>query len=213
MITQFKHGLNQLFYFIWSLFLRGFLALLPITLTIGLLTFTFKKLKEWLHPIYQMEPSFLKAIPFSEFLLTFAVILIMGFILNFFILQSFWDTFEKLVTKIPIVRPIYNGIKQLVQALNPDDQSNFKQVVLVEFPKKGVYTVGFVTSEFSTHLSPNHLETYFTVFVPTTPNPTSGFFLIVNKNDVQQLNMSRQEAMTMIISGGTIQPSNSQSNG
>lgn len=210
MITYFKNKLSAFVYFMWSLFLKGFLALLPITLTIGLLTFSFKKLKGWLHPIYEMEPAFLKAIPFSEFLLTFFVILAMGFILNFFILQSFWDTFEELVTKIPIVRPIYNGIKQLVQALNPDDQSNFKQVVLVEFPKKGVYTVGFVTSEFSAHLSPNHLETYFTVFVPTTPNPTSGFFLIVNKNDAQILNMSRQEAMTMIISGGTIQPNMSK---
>lgn len=198
--------MGHLLYFIWSLFLKGFLALLPITLTIGLLTFTFKKLKGWLHPIYELEPAFLKAIPFSEFLLTFFVILAMGFILNSFILQSIWDTFENLLGKIPIIRPIYNGIKQLVQALNPDDNSNFKQVVLVEFPKRGVYTVGFVTSEFATYLSPNQAESYFTVFVPTTPNPTSGFFLVVNKNDAQILNMSRQEAMTMIISGGTIQP-------
>ena len=154
MIRSLKHSFGTLFYFVWSLFLKGFLALLPITLTIGLLTFTFKKLKSWLHPIYEMEPAFLKSIPFSEFLLTFFVILIMGFILNSFILQSFWDSFEKLVGKIPIVRPIYNGIKQLVQALNPDEQSGFKQVVLVEFPKKGVYTIGFVTSELATHLSP-----------------------------------------------------------
>lgn len=210
MITNSKQKLSQLFYRIWSLFLKGFLALLPITLTIGLLTFSFKKLKEWLHPIYQLEPAFLKAIPFSEFLLTFFVILGMGFILNSFILQSFWDTFESLVTRIPIVRPLYNGIKQLVQALNPDDQSTYKQVVLIEFPKKGSYTVGFVTGEFSTHLSPDQNEIFFTVFVPTTPNPTSGFFLIVNKLDAQILNLSRQEAMTMIISGGTIQPNNAK---
>lgn len=207
-MTYLKHKLSTLFYLVWSLFLKGFLALLPITLTIGLLTFSFKKLKEWLHPIYLMEPSFLKAIPFSEFLLTFFVILAMGFILNSFILQSFWETFENLVTKIPIVRPVYNGIKQLVQALNPDDQSNFKQVVLLEFPKKGIYTLGFVTNEFASHLTPHQTEIYFTVFVPTTPNPTSGFFLVVNKNDAQIVPMTRQEAMTMIISGGTIQPSN-----
>lgn len=201
-----KHRLSQLICFVWSLFLKGFLALLPITLTIGLLTFTFKKLKSWLHPIYELEPAIFKAIPFSEFLLTFFVILLMGFILNSFILQSIWDSFENLVSKIPIVRPIYNGIKQLVQALNPDDQSNFKQVVFIEFPKKGVYTIGFVTNELGTHLSPTLSDSYFTVFVPTTPNPSSGFFLMVNKADAQVLNISRQEAMTMIISGGTIQP-------
>lgn len=206
MMSNLKEQLRRIFYFIWSLFLKGFLALLPITLTIGLLTFTFKKLKGWLHPIYEHEPAFLKAIPFSEFLLTFFVILAMGFILNSFILQSIWDTFENLLARIPIIRPIYTGIKQLVQALNPDDNSNFKQVVLLEFPKKGVYTVGFVTSEFAAHLAPDKDGLYYTVFVPTTPNPTSGFFLIVNKNDAQILNMSRQEAMTMIVSGGTIQP-------
>lgn len=207
-MTNLKHRLSQLVCFIWSLFLKGFLALLPITLTIGLLTFTFKKLKGWLHPIYEMEPAILKAVPFSEFLFTFFVILIMGFILNSFILQSLWDNFENLLSKIPIVRPIYKSIKQLVQALNPDDQSNFKQVVLIEFPKKGVYAIGFVTNELGTHLSPNNKETYLTVFVPTTPNPTSGFFLMVDKTEAHLLNISRQEAMTMIISGGTIQPPN-----
>lgn len=206
MINSFKHRLITFFYVIWSLFLKGFLALLPITLTIGLLTFTFKKLKGWLHPIYELEPAFLKAIPFSEFLLTFSVILLMGFILNSFILQSLWDAFENLVSKIPIIRPIYNGIKQLVQALNPDDNSNFKQVVLVEFPHKGTYTVGFVTNELTNQLSPDPSSGYYTVFVPTTPNPTSGFFFMVQKDQAKILNITRQEAMTFIISGGTIQP-------
>lgn len=206
MLIYLKEKIKHIFYLIWSLFLKGFLALLPITLTIGLLTFTFKKLKEWLHPIYELEPAFLKAIPFSEFLLTFFVILVMGFILNSFILHSFWEAFEALVTKIPIVRPIYNGIKQLVQALNPDAQNGFKQVVLVEFPKPGAYTIAFVTNEMGSHLSPDPDVSYYTVFVPTTPNPTSGFFLVVNKEQTKLLNISRQEAMTMIISGGTIQP-------
>lgn len=209
MILNLKQQIKEFTYFIWSLFLKGFLALLPITLTIALLTFTFKKLKSWLHPIYELEPAFLKAIPFSEFLLTFSVILLMGFILNSFILQSLWDAFEKVVGKIPIIRPIYNGIKQLVQALNPDDNSNFKQVVLVEFPHKGTYTVGFVTSELTSHLSPDQSNSYYTVFVPTTPNPTSGFFFLIAKDQAKILNISRQEAMTFIISGGTIQPPSS----
>ncbi len=206
MIDHLKQKSVHFFYTIWSLFLKGFLALLPITLTIGLLTFTFKKLKGWLHPIYELEPAFLKAIPFSEFLLTFTVILLMGFILNSFILQSLWDAFENILGKIPIIRPIYNGIKQLVQALNPDDSSNFKQVVLVEFPHKGAYTVGFVTNELGSHLSPDKTTGYYTVFVPTTPNPTSGFFFLVAKDQAKVLSISRQEAMSFIISGGTIQP-------
>ncbi len=206
MLDNIKRTLKKYIYSIWFLFLEGFLALLPITLTIGLLTFTFKKLKGWLHPIYKLEPSFLQSIPFSEFLLTFCVILLMGFILNSFIMHSIWDSFEQMLNKIPIVRPIYSGIKQLVQALNPDDNSGFKQVVLVEFPQKGTYTIGFVTNELNNQITPDQSKIYYTIFVPTTPNPTSGFFFIAEQSQVNVLNISRQEAMTLIISGGTIQP-------
>lgn len=202
MFQQLKHGL----YFIWSIFLKGFLTLLPITLTIALLNFSFKIVKNWLKPIYQLEPDFLKAIPFSEFLLTFSFILLVGLILNNFILNRIWHIVENLLAKIPLIRPIYSGIKQLVQAFNPHDNQSFKQVVLIEFPRAGTYSIGFMTSEAPVELSPHKNEVYYNVFIPTTPNPTAGFFLIVPKENVQITSLTRQEAMALIISGGIIQP-------
>ena len=205
-MPQIRSSIKSAFYFIFTYFLRGLLTLLPITLTIALLTLSFRMLKGWLRPIYNLEPEFLKAIPFSEFLLTFFVILFIGIILNIFILKSFWIMFEKFIGKIPLVRPIYAGIKQLVNAFNPQDGDSIKYVVLIEFPRKGVYTIGFMTSEISPALSPNPHLIYYNIFVPTTPNPTSGFYLIVAKEDTIILNLSRQEAMALIMSGGIIQP-------
>ncbi len=197
---------KKVFYTIFGYFIKGLLALLPITLTIALLNISFRMLKNWLRPIYELEPEFLKAIPFSEFLLTFFVILFIGIILNFFILHSFWIMFENFISKIPLVRPIYAGIKQLVDAFNPQDSGGIKHVVLIEFPRKGMYTIGFMTSEIASQLSPNSNAVFYNIFVPTTPNPTSGFYFMVPKEEIIVINISRQEAMALIMSGGIIQP-------
>ena len=114
--------------------------------------------------------------------------------------------FEKFIGKIPLVRPIYAGIKQLVDAFNPHDKESIKHVVLIEFPRKGMYTIGFMTSEISPSLSPDPQTVYYNVFVPATPNPTSGFYFMVAKEQVIIINLSRQEAMALIMSGGIIQP-------
>ncbi len=205
-MSHLKHHLKTSIYFFWSIFLKGLLTLLPIMLTIAILNFSFKVLKSWLRPIYNLEPAYLKAIPFSEFLLTFFFILLVGIILNVFILHTFWIAFEKIIGKIPLVRPIYAGIKQLINAFNPQDQSSFKQVVLIEFPRKGSFSIGFMTGEVPEALSPQPENIFYSVFVPTTPNPTAGFFLMIDKENVRITNLTRQEAMALIMSGGIIQP-------
>ena len=202
---NFKQNLKKAGYFFWSIFLNGFLTLLPITLTVAILNLSFRILKNWLKPIYNLEPEWLRAF-LSEFLLTFFFILLVGLILNIFFLHSLWATFETVIGKIPLVRPIYAGIKQLVQAFNPHDNGSFKHVVLIEFPRQGAYSIGFMTSDTPLELSPDDKTSYYNVFIPTTPNPTAGFFLILPKENVKITNLSRQEAMALIISGGIIQP-------
>lgn len=201
-----KKNFKRIFYFLFSYFIKGLLTVLPIALTITVLTISIKMLKNWLRPIYDLEPEFLKAIPFSEFLLTFFVIIFIGIILNIFILNSFWIMFESFIARIPLVRPIYAGIKQLVDAFNPHDKDGIKHVVLIEFPRKGMYTIGFMTSEITPQLSPDSQTTFYNVFVPATPNPTSGFYFMVAKDSIRIINLSRQEAMALIMSGGIIQP-------
>ncbi|MFZ5954052.1 MAG: DUF502 domain-containing protein [Candidatus Dependentiae bacterium] len=200
---------------IWSLFLSGLLTLLPIALTIGIFNFTLKILKNWLQPIYEkgwlkpihrLEPSFLHDIHFSELVLVVAIIILVGLILRVFLLRSLLHAIESLLNKVPLVRTVYSGIKQLVDAFNPHDKVSFKQVVLIEFPRKGIYSVGFMTSELAGSLTPEDNNQYMSVFVPTTPNPTTGYFFIVAKDQIFPTDLSRQEAMALIISGGIIQP-------
>lgn len=113
---------------------------------------------------------------------------------------------ERLVFKTPLVSPIYSGIKQLVHAFSTQDHISFKRVVYIEFPRQGVYSIGFLTSEVPVALSPSATVRFFNVFIPTTPNPTSGFLVMFPENTLITSDLTRQEAMSLIISGGIIQP-------
>ncbi|HZW60795.1 MAG TPA: DUF502 domain-containing protein [Candidatus Babeliales bacterium] len=190
-----------------SIFLNGLIAILPITLTIAIFRFSFKLIKSWVAPVSKIMPTFLIAIPHSEIILVILFIFLLGILLRLFVLRTAIFAFEALLFKIPLIRPIYSGVKQLVHAFNPQDTFSFKKVVLVEFPRKGLYSLGFVTSEASHHITPpDKSQNYFSVFVPTTPNPTTGFYIILPEEDIIVIDLNRQEAMALIISGGIIQP-------
>lgn len=195
-----------------TFFLTGVFVLLPITLTIALLTFSFRMLVKWLEPLKKITDStpFLEMIPHPEVILAFLIIVVAGIIYNVFLLRTIIHALEALVVKIPIIRPVYSGFKQLVSAFSLQDKITFKQVVVVEFPRNGIYSIGFLTSEFDETLMANVDEfsnkKLFNVFIPTTPNPTTGFFVIVSQDQLKTANITRQEAMAMIISGGIIQP-------
>ncbi len=198
--------LGKIFKSIWSLFLSGLITLLPITITFVIFNLTFTILRGWLEPIQQLRPAFFKAIPFSEFIIVIAAIFLVGILLKSFVFKPILHSIEGLISRIPLVRPVYVGVKQLVHAFSPQDKQSFKKVVLVEFPRTGVYSVGFVTSEIAPEFSPQTSNRYVSVFIPTTPNPTSGFLILLPETQVVTVNLSHQEAMAVIISGGIIQP-------
>lgn len=189
-----------------NIFLSGLIAVLPITLTAALITFSFKLLKGWLKPIYNIEPDFLHKIPHSEILLVIFVILLIGFILQAFLLQPIIHLLEKILGKIPLLSQVYFGIKQLVHAFGSQDTLSFQKVVIVEFPIAGVYSIGFVTGEVAPTLAPNAARHFYNVFIPTTPNPTTGYYVMIPVDQCRISTMSRQEAMALVISGGIIQP-------
>jgi uncharacterized membrane protein len=143
------------------LFLSGLFTILPIVLTIAVFTFTFRVLKNWLHPLYYITPNFLKALPLSEFIFVFFAILAIGAILKFFLLRSLLDWVESLFGKIPLVRQIYFGIKQLIYAFSPREEEAFQKIVLVEFPRKNIYSLGFLTGQCPIELHPKKNETYY----------------------------------------------------
>jgi uncharacterized membrane protein len=93
-----------------------------------------------------------------------------------------------------------------VHALSAQDGFTFKHVVLVEFPRKGVYSLGFVMSKFPDHLSPQSTIPLYSIYIPTTPNPTTGFFILSPQHEFTIVDLTRQEAMTLIVSGGILQP-------
>ena len=190
----------------WSIFINGLCALLPITLTLGLFTLSFRLIESWIKPIHNLTPAFLIHVPYAEIILILAFIFLVGLILKLFVLQHLIHSCEQILCKIPLIRPIYSGIKQLVHAFGAQDSLTFKKVVLVEFPRKGTYSLGFLTSELPLDLRPNPKKRFYNIFIPTTPNPTSGYFIIIEEEGIQEVNLTQHEAMALIISGGIIQP-------
>jgi|SRR5438477_3513495 len=201
------HIFASLFHKIWTLFLSGLIALLPLTLTIALFTLTFRLVQSWLEPLRQFNVPFLGTTPYSEFIIAILIIFAAGMLYNIFILRPIVHALENLLFKLPLVRPVYSGIKKLVEAFGPQDKVSFSRVVMVEFPRTGLYSIGFLANELDASLSPDTSKKYCNIFIPTTPNPTSGFLIIVPEEQVVSLSITRQEAMTMIMSGGIIQPS------
>lgn len=197
---------SKLIHYLWTLFLNGLLTILPITLTIAVINISFKLLKSWLAPISHLVPGFLSRIPHAEIIIAIAIIFAIGSILKLFILKRIVHILESLLVRLPLVRTLYGGIKQLVYAFNPHDMVTFRQVVLIEFPRNGLYSLGFLTKELAPELAPNKVDKFYNIFVPTTPNPTSGYFIIVAEQNITLVDLTRQEAMALIISGGIIQP-------
>lgn len=205
--------LQSIMRFIKKALINGLLTLLPITLTIGLFALSARLIIGWLEPIqyFMRHPiATLTEIPYgtliSQLFGFLLFVFIIGVIVKALLLRQLIDLVEDVISKIPIVRPIYSGTKQLVQAFSTQDKESFKQVVMVEFPRTGMYSIGFMTSELSHSIAPNIEKRMYNIFIPTTPNPTSGFFVIAPEDSFIPLDITRQEAMSLILSSGIIQP-------
>ncbi|MDP3889104.1 MAG: DUF502 domain-containing protein [bacterium] len=194
-------------YLLWYLFLNGLFTILPITLTIALFNASFQIIVRWLDPVHRLVKSTIfGTIPYAEVILTIAIILMIGIIMKVLLLRTIVHAIEGLFFKIPLIRPIYSGIKQLVHAFGVQDKMTFKHVVMVEFPRNDVYSVGFMTSELPASISPKSGKKFYNIFIPTTPNPTSGFLIQLSEQNIRIIDLTRQEAMALIISGGIITP-------
>ena len=188
-------------------FLAGIVVLVPIGFTLYLTIFLIK-ISSKLLPNEINPNSYLPfSIPGLEILLSVIIIIIVGGIsLSFFgkrIVLLINDIFKK----IPILRTIYSAIGQMTQSFTSTGKDK-KSVVLVEYPKKGSWAVGFATKENEGEISKKVNKKMINVFVPTTPNPTSGFLLMYPKDEVIYLDMSFEEASKFILSAGTSDPSN-----
>ena len=146
------------------------------------------------------------SIPGLEILVSIIIITLIGGLSLSFIGKKFLNIINDLFKKIPILRTIYSAIGQMTESFAGSKKNKKKTVVLVEYPRKGSWAVGFATKENSGEIKKKTKQELINVFVPTTPNPTSGFLLMFPKNEVIYLDISFEEASKFIVSAGTSNP-------
>jgi len=189
-------------------FLMGLVAILPVGLTIFVCWFLVTKFGSLLVRLFARIP-YLRELPeiavgVIGFVAVVVIIYLVG-VLTTSILGRWMVRFgEMVLTRVPLVRTIYTSSKQLAETLFVD-RSAFRRVVMVEFPKKGTYTMGFVTTDNAWTVKPTQ-DRALPVFVPTTPNPTSGYLLLVPEQELIPTDLSVEWAMKIIISGGIVSP-------
>lgn len=187
-------------------FITGLVAILPLGLTVGVIWFLIQKIGGFFGR-YFTEISLFSNIskPLSSLLGFIAVIIgiyIIGFLTSSFIGRWFLNTLDKIMTKLPFVKGLYNAIRQLVNAIMID-HSAFSKVIIIKYPWKNTYTLAFLTSEDKWEIEG---KDYFNVFLPTSPNPTSGYYLIYPASEIIETNISIQDGFKIITSGGVILP-------
>ncbi len=187
-------------------FIAGVVVLIPIGVTIYL-TFLIMRLSSNILP-KEINPNHYLPynIPGLEILISIFVITIIGWISLSFIGKRLLILLNAILNKIPILRTIYSAIGQMTKSFTSSDKSK-KNVVLVEYPRKGTWAVGFATKDNVGEISSKTKRNLVNVFVPTTPNPTSGFLLMFPKDEVIYLDLTFEEASKFIVSAGTSDPS------
>ena len=187
-------------------FITGIVVLVPIGITLYLTKF-FVSISSKLIP-YDLNPNnhLPFAIPGLEIILSVIFITLVGGLSLSFIGKKILQLFNDLLRKIPILRTIYSAIRQMTQTLAPKRGSSKKSVVLIEYPRKGSWAVGFATKENKGEISKKTNTDLINVFVPTTPNPTSGFLLMFPKEDVIYLDITFEQASKFIVSAGSTNP-------
>ena len=188
-------------------FITGIVVLVPIGITLYLTKF-FISISSKLIPEGINPNSYLPfLIPGLEIFLAVIFITLIGYLSLSFIGKKVLQLFNDLLKKIPILRTIYSAIGQMAETLAPKRKTR-KSVVLIQYPRKGSWAVGFATKDNTGEISKKTNQNLVNVFVPTTPNPTSGFLLMFPKEELVYLDMSFEEASKFIVSAGTSNPKN-----
>ncbi len=190
-------------------FITGLLVLVPLVVTFWVMSSLIEILDQSLLLLPEdWRPQKLLGFSMAGLgaLLTLAVIFVTGLIATNFFGQQLIMLWEEMLSRVPVVKSIYSSVKQVSDTIFSDSGNAFRQALLVEYPRKGAWTVAFLTGVPGGDVS-NHLKgDYVSVYVPTTPNPTSGFFLMMPKADVVELDMTVDQALKYIISMGTVAP-------
>ena len=205
MIKKFQRRLR-------NVFITGLLITLPIALTWFILQFLLKNF-DALSPVFTRMLIQLGApipegfrIPFLGLMVTLLIVLAVGWLTTNFFGKKLFELGELMIEKIPFVRRIYKGSKQVVSSIAEADTSTFRKVVLIEFPRRGLLAIGFVTGESRGEVQRITRENMLNVFVPTMPNPTSGFLIFSPSEELTEVSMTIEEGIKYVVSGGIVTP-------
>ena len=181
-------------------FLSGLFALIPIGITVWLIAAIFAAIDVWLQPAIELVAG--RRLPGVGFVVTIVLVYVLGLIANNVFGRRMLKYWEGFIGRIPVIKGVYGGVKQVADAFGPQSKDQFREVVLLEFPTAGTYALGFATLALE---APDIGRARY-VFVPTTPNPTSGYLLIVPQEKLKPLKISVEDGLKLVISGGVVGP-------
>ncbi len=189
--------------------IAGLLIWIPIMVTVWVIRFLSRILDQslvLLPPPWRPEALVGQYVPGVGIILSFILLLVTGVLVRNLFGGRIVAGFEDLVRRIPVIGAVYGGAKTFSETVLTDKGKSFKQVVMVEFPRKGVFSVGFITSEELEEVQAKTEQDVVCVFVPTTPNPTTGFIVLVPREEVVRLDMTVDEAVKMLLTLGVVVP-------
>jgi uncharacterized membrane protein len=178
----------------------GLLVLVPLVITAVVIRFVFNVIDGASQPLTERLVG--RAIPGLGLVLTIAVIWLAGLLSSNLVGKKFLELFGRLLENLPLVKTVYTASKQLVEAVSPGGRRAFQRVVLVEFPHKGTFALGFVTGNGIGSLDASTLS----VYVPTALNPTSGFLIFAKESDILDPRLTVEEGIKLVVSGGVVRP-------
>jgi uncharacterized membrane protein len=192
-------------------FFSGLLLLAPLGITVWMFGKIVEIFGGSFRPLFDwVLPARLQTIPFiwdvAVTFVMFGIITLFGFISHYFFGKYLVDLGERVIVGIPGVSTVYNSVKQVVSTFSTSNRNTFSQVVLVQYPREGIWSVGFLTNKTQAEAQARAGRVLWSVFVPTSPNPTSGFVLLLPPDEIIPLDMSVGDGMKLVISGGAVVP-------
>ncbi len=191
-------------------FLAGIVVTAPISITIWLsfkfIGFVDSTVKPHIPPLYNPETYLPFSLPGLGLVIVIVTLTVIGAVTAGLVGRFFVRTGERVLARMPVVRSIYSALKQIFESVLAQKSRAFRQVVLIEYPRKGSWALGFATGSTKGEVREAINEEVVNVFLPTTPNPTSGYLLFLPRSDVVFLSMTVEEGIKMVISGGVVTP-------
>lgn len=190
--------------------LTGLLVILPLIISVALLWWLFVKVTDMVLGILphalKTSPSMIIIVRLLIPIVLLVFLAFVGMIARLVFIRKVFGLGEKILIKIPLFNKVYLALKQISKAFLSSENTVFRRVVMIEYPRKGLYSIGFVTSKAKSEVQEKTRHEVLNVFIPTTPNPTSGVLVFADTRDVIELNMSVEEGLKLVISGGTVSP-------